>query len=131
MSLKIPSVPSQNPSDCSGYNLETDEKRLFSYHAMLEQTDQLNQDGSVISYDNWLKSSFFLPFKTSFEIDQFKGVASERISQNPACSSKYQLYLKFREPTSYVIRVTAVYTVHRQIQFNANRNCFKSHELEQ
>ena len=99
---------------------------------MLEITNKLTSKGSDLSMSTWLTSSFFLPFKTSFEIDSFSDEVRERIKQQPINPfSKYLLYLKFSTETTYVIRVVAIYRCLRYIQFNSERNVFKSHELEQ
>lgn len=47
--------------------------------------------------DQWLATSFFMNFKTSFEIDSFSKTTEERIQQNPinGSQSKYTLYLRF------------------------------------
>ena len=82
--------------------------------------------------DTWLNSSFSLPFKTSFELGSYSGLAAERIKQKPiGANDKYNLYLKFSKATTYVIRVVVFYRVQRYIQINHQRNVFKSHELEQ
>ena len=80
----------------------------------------------------WLSSSFFLPFRTTFEIDSLSGGLSERVQQNPINSNgKYSLYLKFSEATTYVLCIICIYRCQRYLQINSSRNCFKSHELEQ
>ena len=99
---------------------------------MLQTTNKLTSKGSDLDMNTWLTSSFFLPFKTSFEIDNFSEEARDRIKQSPINPySKYLLYLKFEEETTYVIRVVAIYRCLRYIQINSERSVFKSHELEQ
>ena len=99
---------------------------------MLETSNKLNQDGADLGMETWLKSSFHLPFKTSFELGNYSGLAAERIKQRPiGVNDKYNLYLKFSKATTYVIRVVVFYRVQRYIQINHQRNVFKSHELEQ
>ena len=99
---------------------------------MLEASGKLSPKGADISMDTWLTSSFHLPFKTSFELESYSGLAAERIKQQPiGANDKYSLYLKFAQATTYVIRVIVFYRVQRYIQINSQRNVFKSHELEQ
>ena len=99
---------------------------------MLETSNKLTPNGSDISLESWLGSSFHLPFKTSFELGSYSGLAAERIKQQPiGVNDKYSLYLKFSKATEYVIRVIVFYRVQRYIQISHQRNVFKSHELEQ
>ena len=99
---------------------------------MLETCGKISPLGTDLSLDTWMDSSFFMVFKTTFEIDSYGGLAGERIKQQPiGQNSKYNLYLKFATATQYVIRVVVFYRVQRYIQINHLRNVFKSHELEQ
>lgn len=100
---------------------------------MLETTNKLTpSNGSDLTLDSWLKSSFHLPFKTSFELESFDGAIGDRVQQSPINpNGKYSLYLKFSKATTYVIRVVVFYRVQRYIQINHLKNVFKSHELEQ
>ena len=47
--------------------------------------------------EQWLATSFFMNFKTSFEIDSFSKDTEERVQQRPinGSQSKYTLYLRF------------------------------------
>ena len=120
------------PSSCPGYDFTSEEGKRCSYLYFLDSTKKLNQEGSDIDMNTWLTSSFFLPFRTTFEIDSLSGGLSERVQQNPVNSNgKYSLYLKFSEATTYVLRIICVYRCQRYLQINNTRNCFKSHELEQ
>lgn len=99
---------------------------------MLESCDKLSRLGADLDMETWLSSSFFLPFKTTFELNSYSGVTGERIQQKPiGQNDKYNLYLKFSAATTYVIRIVVFYRVQRYIQINAERSVFKSHELEQ
>lgn len=79
-----------------------------------------------------LRSSFFLPFRLSFEIDQFGGPLSERISQAPiGTNQKHFLYLRFSSQNTKVLKVICFYRVRRYIQITKDRSVFKSHVTQQ
>ena len=121
------------PSSCPGYDFTSEEGKKCSYLYMLESCKKLNQQrGADLDMKTWLSSSFFLPFRTTFELESFSGELGERVQQNPVNSNgKYSLYLKFSEATTYVLRIVVIYRCQRYLQINSSRNCFKSHELEQ
>ena len=104
----------------------------MSYFVMLDTLNKLTPSGNDLKIDSWKQSNFFLPFRTSFEIDSFQGKAAERVKQTPIFpNSDYLLYLKFSQPTEYVIRINVVYRVARVAQFNENKNVFISHLPQQ
>lgn len=82
--------------------------------------------------DEWLRSSFFLSFKLSFEIDQIGAPLNDKIGQAPiATNQKHYLYLRFSAQNQKVLKVICFYRVRRYIQISNSKNCFKSHGLEQ
>ena len=126
---------------------------------MLETTNQLNSNGSQLSMEEWLvffffllfnyhfyellsepiffyhfrlRSSFFLPFKLSFEIDQFGAPLNDRICQAPiATNQKHFMYLRFSSQTLKVLKIICFYRVRRYIQITKERSVFKSHVTQQ
>ena len=69
-----------------------------------------------------LSTSFFLPFKTTFETESFSVQAQEKVFQksiNP--SGKHFLYLKYSQATTEVLSLVVWYRVRRQIQLDYNR----------
>ena len=82
--------------------------------------------------DEWLRSSFFLPFSLTWEIDQFGAPLSNKVFQAPvAPSTKHYMYCKFSTSNTKVLKILCWYRVRRYIQINHTRNVFRSHCLDQ
>ena len=115
-----------------GFNFTTENHKRMSYWQFLHSMGLLRREGTPISYDVWLKSSFFLVFKTSFELENYSGMAHDRIFQTPyGANQPYNLYIRFKTPTTHVLRATVLYRVPRTLQINSLREGFLSHGLEQ
>ena len=85
-----------------------------------------------MSQESWINSYFHLPFRTSFQPNEFAGEAAERIIAKPINEgNKYWLYMRFLSETTHVLRVIVVYRCTRYFQVDANKSVYMSHQLEQ
>ena len=116
----------------SGFNFTSENHKRMSYWQFLHSMGLLRREGTPISFDVWQKSSFFLIFKTSFELENYSGLVHDRIIQTPyGANQPYNLYIRFKTPTTHVLRATVLYRVPRTLQINSLREGFLSHGLEQ
>lgn len=117
---------------CRGYDFTDEHHRRMAYFTFLDSWGMITPAGASISQDVWEKSQFHLPFRLSFELDRFSGLASERVIQAPfAPYDHHNIYMKFKSPTTKVIRVCVFYRVVRRLQINQARDSFLSHSLDQ
>ena len=71
----------------------------------MEGLGLISEEGTDLSQERWLDTSFCLPFKLSSELANYGPDLSEKILQKPIIpNGKYSLFLEFEEPTTYVIR---------------------------
>ena len=88
---------------------------------------KLSPEGCDLSYEAFYSSNFFLPFAITAEPTySFSSDLKERIATKPISSNdKYELFVKFSEPLTYVIRVTVIYKQFRAFSMTHNRETFK------
>ena len=88
-------IVGQAQNEVAGYSLENDEKIKRSYFYFLEASQQLTPDAAPMSITQWTESYFHLPFRTSFQPNEFAGQAAERIIAKPINEgNKYWLYMR-------------------------------------
>ena len=85
----------QAQNEVAGYSLESNEKTKRSYFYFLEASQQLTPDAAPMSMSQWTDSYFHLPFRTSFQPNEFAGQAAERIISKPINEgNRYWLYMR-------------------------------------
>ena len=92
-------------ADRPGYSFENASKTRASYFVAMEAFGLISEEGTDLSQERWLDTSFCLPFKLSSELANYGPDLSEKVLQQPIIpNGKYSLFLEFEEPTTYVIR---------------------------
>ena len=66
-SFRIPTLPTGNAGNASGYLLRDDAQKRASYLVAMDSLGLLKESGCILPYNRWLDSTFILPFKLSFE----------------------------------------------------------------
>ena len=134
--MKIPSLAySNNGGQLEGYDFSTDASKKASYFYVLHQFGKFNKDGSgSLPYDLWLKDKFLLPFCLSANNNVGGANANLMNKTQPRSispSNDFSIYVKFRNPTSGVLRLTVVYSQLRALAIEHDRTTFKGYEAEQ
>ena len=89
---------------------------------------KLSEAGCDLSYESFYSSNFILPFAISAEPTYtFSNDLKERIATKPiAANDKYELFVRFDEATTYVIRVTVIYSQFRAFSMTYDRVTYKN-----
>ena len=81
---------------------------------------------------------YILIFFTAFRLNastgenQYSGDLAERLIHAPTLGSgKASLFLKFKKPTTYVIRVTVLYRQAGSFLLDAEKKCWKNYDIDQ
>ena len=127
--LQVPSLPIHSNATSQGYHFENDFATKISHWHLLQSLGKINEHGIVdFSLKSFTTKNFFLHFCTSASIADYTESEKHYISKSPMpqASTKTNLYLKFKNPTSTNLRLTVVYMQHRQFAVNKDRLCFKN-----
>ena len=144
-----------------GYSFKTDKHIRASFLTLLDTIGKISEQGNDLTKDRWLDSSFFLGkknyllypkifntpkyfnkisflFFTAFRLNastgenQYSGDLAERLIHAPTLGSgKASLFLKFKKPTTYVIRVTVLYRQAGSFILDAEKKCWKNYDIDQ
>ena len=130
---RVPSLPCGTQADDAGYNFSTEKHKRASYFTMLEQMGMIGEQGAQLSMERWLDSSFFLPFKLSARTseNQYSGVLGDRILHKPTLpnNGKSSLYLRFKDTTTYVLRVTIIYKQPGKVAIDGEGKTWKDYDI--
>ena len=102
---------------------------MISHWHLLQSLGKINEQGIVdFSLKSFTTKNFFLHFCTSASIADYTESEKHYISKSPMpqASTKTNIYLKFKKPTSTNLRLTVVYMQHRHFVVNKDRLCFKN-----
>ena len=88
-----------------GYMFSTLRQQTASYLCAMDTLGQLTENGTILSQERFMDTSFMLPFKMSYELNSYSPDTSQRVlQQHPVKNTKTHLYLEFKAATTYVIR---------------------------
>lgn len=90
----------------------------------------ITEDGCDLPMETYYDSSFMIPFKISSELPNYGSDLAETILQEPIISNgRYTVFMEFAKPTTYVIRVTAVFKQSHVLAINGEKQTFKNYDI--
>lgn len=101
---------------------------MLPFPQAMDTMGKLSHEGCDLSYESFYSSNFILPFAISAEPTySFSSDLKERIATKPiANNDKYELFVRFKNMTNYVIRVTVVYQQFRAFSMSYDRMTYKN-----
>ena len=128
--VRLPSLPNGNISSKPGYDYDGDTAKRASYITAMSLLGKITEDGCDLPMDTYYDSSFMIPFKISSELSNYGSDLSETILQEPIINNgRYTVFLEFDQPTTYVIRITAIYKQSHVLAINGEKQTFKNYDI--
>ena len=127
---RLPSLPNGNISSKPGYDYDGATAKRASYITAMSLLGKITEDGCDLPMDTYYDSSFMIPFKISSELPNYGSDLSETILQEPIITNgRYSIFMEFSKPTTYVIRVTAIFKQSHILGINGKKQTFKNYDI--
>ena len=118
--------------EIDGYNFKNEEKINASYLYVLKCFDFLDgpEASACLSREKWINDGYFyLPFRLSAELDSD---GSSNVDHLPITkNNSYQFYLRYNQPSTYVVRMSCMYYQSRSLMIDAMRSTWRDFEVDQ